>query len=364
MTEDFSTQTVLVVDDKEQNRFRYLKLIKKRIGCQVASASNRDEAIQKVKHLKPAVVLLDVCMPDAEDGLAVCRAIKQGRLHPEVQVVMVTANADTRDVLEHCSEAGADDFLAKDATNEETIARVRSKLRAQRWRSELLDAERRGAVADLAESVAHDLRGALSPALFLISEIEDMVDGARKGIDFVAHQLGELDRLAKARGEMEEEDVWVRDLLAGTVTWSEQKAKLCRCQLRNACSGDFAGVVNVWKPGLLFSLVEMVGNAATIIKHGRKKPGSGQPPGEIVLDAAQEGQTIRIVVSDNGPGVPAGMVEDIFEKGMTSRKAAGGSGRGLFFVKARVEKAGGNVYYEPNEPRGSRFVIELPAVLE
>jgi signal transduction histidine kinase len=66
----------------------------------------------------------------------------------------------------------------------------------------------------------------------------------------------------------------------------------------------------------------------------------------------------QIVVSDNGPGVPAQIRERIFEPFFTTR--ARGNGIGLSIVKSVVEAHGGSVCLA-DAARGATFVIELPA---
>jgi two-component system sensor histidine kinase HydH len=65
----------------------------------------------------------------------------------------------------------------------------------------------------------------------------------------------------------------------------------------------------------------------------------------------------QIVVSDNGPGVPAQIRERIFEPFFTTR--ARGNGIGLSIVKSVVEAHGGSVQLA-DSTRGATFVIELP----
>ena len=66
----------------------------------------------------------------------------------------------------------------------------------------------------------------------------------------------------------------------------------------------------------------------------------------------------QIVVSDNGPGVPASIRKKVFEPFFTTR--ARGNGIGLAIVKSVVEAHRGNVSLVDSE-RGATFVIELPA---
>jgi signal transduction histidine kinase len=74
--------------------------------------------------------------------------------------------------------------------------------------------------------------------------------------------------------------------------------------------------------------------------------------------SAQEREAI-IAVNDDGPGVPEGYREAIFQPGFTLH--AEGRGQGLSLVRDVVEREfGGTVRYEPGDMGGARFVIRLP----
>lgn len=80
--------------------------------------------------------------------------------------------------------------------------------------------------------------------------------------------------------------------------------------------------------------------------------------------AALRGAGARLVVDDNGPGVPASERERIwkpFERGGAARtRAAGGSGIGLTIVREIAEEHGGKAWVESAPTGGARFVVELP----
>ena len=80
---------------------------------------------------------------------------------------------------------------------------------------------------------------------------------------------------------------------------------------------------------------------------------------ELLARRAPEGRA-QIVVSDNGPGVPAHIRERIFEPFFTTR--ARGNGIGLAIVKSVVEAHPGSVRLLADSiRRGATFVIDLPA---
>ena len=81
------------------------------------------------------------------------------------------------------------------------------------------------------------------------------------------------------------------------------------------------------------------------------------PRGEIIIGAEDHGTSGggECWVSDNGAGIPAELLEKIFEKGETDPEVAGGAGLGLAIVKTFTEAHGGKVRVESKEGVGSTF---------
>jgi len=80
--------------------------------------------------------------------------------------------------------------------------------------------------------------------------------------------------------------------------------------------------------------------------------------------AERRGSTVYIVVKDQGPGVPANMLQSIFDRFQQVRgqgpKTKGGSGLGLAICKAIVELHGGKIWVQSEEGKGSAFTFSLP----
>src|SRR3954447_7806401 len=90
------------------------------------------------------------------------------------------------------------------------------------------------------------------------------------------------------------------------------------------------------------------------------------PPGTAVdVHARREGGDVIIEVSDEGPGVPEEMREQIFDRfvrGDGDRARSGsGSGLGLAIVRAVAESLGGSVALDSGESGGARFTVRIPA---
>jgi signal transduction histidine kinase len=82
--------------------------------------------------------------------------------------------------------------------------------------------------------------------------------------------------------------------------------------------------------------------------------------GTIVVETARDAahDLVRVVVADDGPGIPAGERDKLFLPYYSTKRR--GSGLGLAIVRRIVAEHGGNVEVSDNVPRGTRFTIELP----
>ena len=117
---------ILVVDDDPTN-VEVLRVRLSAQGYEVITAADGDEALQRARALEPDLVLLDVMMPKL-DGISVLKELKADTTPRFVPVIMVTAKAETRDIVSGL-EAGGDDYITKPFEQAALVARVRSLLR-------------------------------------------------------------------------------------------------------------------------------------------------------------------------------------------------------------------------------------------
>jgi signal transduction histidine kinase len=82
--------------------------------------------------------------------------------------------------------------------------------------------------------------------------------------------------------------------------------------------------------------------------------------GKLAISAAGESSSVRIEVSDTGPGIPPHILDRLFDLWVTTKPAGQGSGLGLAIVRDVVRAHGGSVSAY-NRSDGAVFVIELPA---
>ena len=133
---------ILVVDDNETNR----DILRTRLsphGYELLEAADGEEALSAARQHRPDLILLDVMMPKI-DGIEVCRRLKSDADLPFMAIILVTAKADSKDVVAGL-EAGADEYLIKPVDQAALVARVKSMLRLKQLTDQV-----RAQAADLA----------------------------------------------------------------------------------------------------------------------------------------------------------------------------------------------------------------------
>jgi two-component system OmpR family response regulator len=115
---------VLVVDD-EPNIVDVISMALRFEGFSVDSAGSGADAIAAVAANKPAVIVLDVMLPDF-DGFEVARRLAGARTG--IPIIFLTARDATEDIV-HGLTLGGDDYMTKPFSLEELVARIRTILR-------------------------------------------------------------------------------------------------------------------------------------------------------------------------------------------------------------------------------------------
>lgn len=114
-------KTILIVDD-EPDIIKTVKLALRNRGYNIVSASAGGEALGKIDHYDPDLVILDLKLPDLA-GEEVCRQIRKGIRRPEVPIIMLTAkNLDVDIVIGKV--IGADYYMTKPFDLNELVKKV------------------------------------------------------------------------------------------------------------------------------------------------------------------------------------------------------------------------------------------------
>jgi signal transduction histidine kinase len=350
-------ETVLIVDDNPIN----LKVIANCLskpGYKVIAADDGPSAIELSEKAQPGIILLDVMMPGM-DGYETCAILKSKKETRDIPILFLTARSETADKVNGFHVGGAD-YITKPYQETEVLARVRTHLTiaSQNRRLQAMLAERERFM----KIAAHDLRNPLS-IILLLASLENKEPGADNAFTKIeraaSHMKNIIDdflclQVLGAEGGSAASSLELKGLMEQIIDQqgAAAQSKGIKLTLDYAPSQRSA----LGTPGHVHQI--LTNYASNAIKYSPRET-------QVALSARQIGNTWRIEVQDQGPGVPPAERNQLFvEFGRISNKPTGGESStklGLAVVKRLAEVQGGAVGASFPETGGSVFWVEIPA---
>ncbi|MEM5403546.1 MULTISPECIES: ATP-binding response regulator [Paraburkholderia] len=355
---------ILNVDDNEGARYVKSRVLR-HAGYAVIEAATGQAALEAVRGQQPAIVLLDVKLPDIS-GIEVCRLIKADPETNSTLVLQTSAAAvQTRDKI-LALDGGADSYLTEPVEPAELVANVRALLRLYAAEKALRDADRRK--DRFLATLAHELRNPLAPIRNAI-ELLDPRHGANDTMRADARQIAsrqvehlgrlvddllDVSRISHGKIALQMSTLDLREIVQIAVETSRPflDAKSQTLSVEIDCepchvTGDAIRVAQI--------ISNLLSNAAKYTAEG----------GQIALRLEADVYEILIRVRDNGIGIAPDELPYVFELFMQSREAVkradGGLGIGLALVRELAELHGGSVSaHSDGLGHGSEFVVRLP----
>jgi signal transduction histidine kinase len=325
--------------------------------------ANRSAAVRDV-----ATTVIEKAREKADSVLSDARD-REDRKHSAGAAV--TDAREREDAILESARSGAD-AVARDERERRQVA-LASLLAFEREYTDLrLETERENADQaltsreDFMAMVSHDLRsllGAIALSAELLKEVEKAerpFDKVRGYADRIHRFTARMNRLVGDLMDMASIEagklglVLVRRnatlLLREAMDAFEPAARARKIQLRCE-SGDDPGVVELDHERMLQVLTNLVGNALKFTPEN----------GEIVIRLERRGDDLCLSVTDSGCGIPAELLEKVFERYFQSEDGARrGLGLGLFISKSIVEGHGGKIWAESTPGHGCTFHLTVP----
>ena len=127
-------ELILVVDD-EADIVELITYNLQKQGYRTLAAGTGEAGLALARERHPDLMILDLMLPGALDGLEVCRRIRQDAAIASLPVIMVTAKSEEVDEIVGL-EFGADDYVTKPFSPRILLARVKANLRRQQANAE------------------------------------------------------------------------------------------------------------------------------------------------------------------------------------------------------------------------------------
>lgn len=224
-----------------------------------------------------------------------------------------------------------------------------------------MDLQVKESISAMAAQVAHDIRSplaaldmAVKSSAHIPEEQRIIIRSAASRIRDIANSLLETNREAKGSGAEEPGGTWLLSALIDPLLTEKRLQFRGRpgveidARLDAASYGLFA---DVQPSGFKRVISNLVNNAVEAID-GR---------GRVEIGLAQEGDLVKVTVSDDGKGIPPEILERLGSPGETYGKK-GGSGLGIYHARLALESWGGSLSITPRKGGGTEATLTLPAV--
>jgi len=244
--------------------------------------------------------------------------------------------------------------------------RKRSELEIVRQRNELAHLSRVTTLGELAGSLAHELNQPLTAILsnaeaaqmFLENDAADLVEIRKIMGDIVSANKRAGEIIQRLRSMLEKEELTRRPLEINDVL--QEAINLVRSDLVghgvmvDVISADGLPQITGDRVQLQQVLINLIFNACDAMA------GNAADDRKLVVRTDAHDGTVRIAIIDSGCGIPADMLERIFDSFVTTKP--GGMGLGLSICRGIIAEHQGRIAAENNPDRGACFRIILPVV--
>jgi PAS domain S-box-containing protein len=227
--------------------------------------------------------------------------------------------------------------------------------------SERLESERelqrtRDQLQALNRVVRHDIRNDIQVILTLAEILEDSVDDeGREHLRTIIDSSEYIVEFTKSAGDIARTVSEVSEPPLRAVSLPETlRAEVDR---RSKTFGHADIEIEGEVPDVEVAATDLLSSVfRNLLNNAVRHHDGAEPTVRVSADADGDGVVVR--VADDGPGVPDGRKAEIFGKGEKGLESAG-TGLGLYLVQSLVDRYGGEVWVEDNDPRGAVFCVEL-----
>ena len=343
---------ILIVDDNEDN-VEILEDLLEEEGV-IETAFSGEECLEKVSDFCPDIILLDNMMPGM-DGYETCKRLRADIKHQYCKIIMVSAKSMLEDRLKGY-EMGVDDYVSKPFNKDELRAKVRVYLKLKS---------------------VEELNSIKSDILLLLSHEINTPLNAINGFSSILLNAGDLDEKYKVyaqyistAGERLQRLVQKSLMLSGLQGNSLGLEKTS--QLLSPIIGEVVEdlkelaekknvtvtVINNFEEELLLQKDLMGSALKNVIENAINFTLKDT---EIKIEINKENETCVIKVIDQGEGIKADNIENIFDLFMVTdvQHHQEGHGLGLPIARNILHRLGGTLTAQNNPEKGATFTFQL-----
>lgn len=308
--------------------------------------------LERSMRLLQAIVIVPGFLKDKLIGFLVLGEKRAGGFY-------TTQDLDTFAVLANQAALAVENAMLYENMEEQVRERTKELVEMQK---QLIQAEKLASVGTLAGGVAHEINNPLTAILtnvqMLLAESNgkfdreslELIEEATKRCRTIVQKL-----MAYAKRPLENAEVTKVDLtnvVKNVVTFIGYQLEQENIKIIFEAKED-AYLVMGNQNELEQVVTNIVLNARDAIKQLKKA-------GEIHISLVKSGDWAKIIIKDEGSGIPKEMLSKIFDPFFTTKEVGKGTGLGLSICQAIVEKHNGIITVQSEPNKGSTFTVQLP----
>jgi two-component system sensor histidine kinase/response regulator len=357
--------TILVVDDEKIVRDSCCRVLNKD-GYRTETATNGESGLQKIREVKPDVVLVDLKMPGMS-GMELLEKI--GDIDPDIVSIVITGYATIESAVE-AMKRHAYDFLQKPFTPDQLRIVTSRGMEKRRLtlQSARLQREKEIIRENFISLVSHQLRSPLASAKQYLVVIQagfagdvsarqkEMVKKAGTYIDQLLKLVNDwldMSRIEAANLAVEFEPVAVEAVLTEIVELLKPLAETKNVTMKTQFC-DNLPTVHGNREYLKQAITNLISNGIHYNKEG----------GMVTVSTTEENGCLKVEISDTGIGISQENLYFIFDEffRVKSKESQGvtGSGLGLPIAKRIIEAHDGSIKVVSELGKGTTFSVLLP----
>jgi signal transduction histidine kinase len=234
---------------------------------------------------------------------------------------------------------------------------------------QLIQSEKMASLGKLTSGIAHEIQ---NPLNFVnnFSEVNKETDFRKinhhgKRADAIVK--GMLQHSRQSSGQKEPTDInaladeYLRLSYHGLRAKDKSFNATIETDFDNSLSADKAGIgkINIIPQDIGRVLLNLFNNAFYAVSKRQEAQGKEYEP-TVSVSTKKSENSVLIIVSDNGNGIPEKIIDKIFQPFFTTKPTGEGTGLGLSLSYDIIKAHGGDIKMESKEGEGSQFIIHIP----
>ncbi|MAS88072.1 MAG: hypothetical protein CMH30_08890 [Micavibrio sp.] len=350
---------------------------------QLSWAKTFHSALQMLEERAFDLCFVDYSL-DTENGT---KLVQQAKNRGQTIPFIMLTHHDRMRYVEEAIHSGIYEYILKREVTPSLLERsIRQVLERHREQAELIARKQQHkmeALGHMATGLAHELNNLLQPILFkaeniieqsqdkaVIIEASKIVDCASKA----AHIMSDVLKFSHQEEEISFESHHLLGLFEEKLKFiQDMSPKSVQLTIDIEREGLEESFVHLSDTDLFRVLSNLINNAIQAVEYKGAvqiklvqcyiKPSERAFYGlHMDTEPTDQPQThyAKIIIEDNGPGVPRSIAEKIFNPFFTTKSIGHGTGLGLSLVQALIKSWGGSIQLDNKVEEGARFVILLP----